>query len=51
MYSKLRDCLSANHYGIKLNYLTLAISDPIVRKDFENHRTEVTNRTQVFWAV
>lgn len=41
---------NANYSGIKLNYLTLTISDPIARKDFQTHKIEVQNRRALFWC-
>ena len=40
-----------NTCGIKLNYLTLSISEPAITKDFENHRTENQNRKSIFWPT
>lgn len=49
--SKKNSWLSVDFQGIKLNYLTLAISDPIVNKEFVNHKTSVQNRKTFFWAI
>jgi len=51
MLQRLKNKLSEEHAGIKLNYLTLKIDDKLAQKDFEVHKTAVQNRMPFFWIV
>lgn len=50
MVERCMDRASKNYSGVKLNYVTLRISEKTITKEFQNHKTMVQTRPMFFWA-
>ncbi len=51
MLAKLYEKLSYETSGIRLNYVTLNISDKMVTRDFEVHKQVNQNKFGLFWVI
>ena len=51
MLQKLKSKFTMEGAGVKVNLLTLGISDKKMERDFEQHKIENSNNKQLYWVV
>ena len=51
MLARIKNKFYQDTCGVKLNYLTLDISDKTIMQEFQDHKLAVQNGPFVFWSI